>query len=184
MLCFPTATTSAWARSIALVGRRHSGRPLPARRLDGADRQVAKLARFTRFLGKATIAQQAVGCRGTIGEFAKPAKMKARCNWRRKLGAADSGERAGRGRCYPVGYLSGDTGDRVSLFLYKLCATPCLQTPRRLTIICLICPTASRCPPRHSLAHPPIAAALGVILHGNARLGEADEFGERRIQPA
>ena len=67
--------------------------------LDGADRQVAKLARFTRFLGKATIAQQAVGCRGTIGEFAKPAKMKARCNWRRKLGAADSGERAGRGRC-------------------------------------------------------------------------------------
>jgi hypothetical protein len=31
--------------------------------------------------------------------LSKPAKNEARCRWRRKLGAADSGERAGRGRC-------------------------------------------------------------------------------------
>jgi len=35
---------------------------------------------------------------GLSGDLSKPAKMKARCCWRRKLGAADSGERAGRGR--------------------------------------------------------------------------------------
>ena len=46
-------------------------------------------ARFTRFLAKATITLQAPGRRGTIGEFAKPAKMKARCRWRRKVGAAE-----------------------------------------------------------------------------------------------
>jgi hypothetical protein len=54
---------------------------------------------FIRFHAKATITQQAASCRGTIGEFAKPAKNEAWCRWRRKLGAADSGERAGRGRC-------------------------------------------------------------------------------------
>jgi hypothetical protein len=56
-------------------------------------------ARITRFLAKATIPQQAGSRRGTIGVFAKPARNEARCRWRRKLGAADSGERAGRGRC-------------------------------------------------------------------------------------
>ena len=56
-------------------------------------------ARITRFLAKATISQQAASRRGTIGEFDKPARNEARCRWRRKLGAADSGERAGRGRC-------------------------------------------------------------------------------------
>jgi len=35
---------------------------------------------------------------GLSGDLSKPAKMRARCRWRRKLGAADSGERAGRGR--------------------------------------------------------------------------------------
>src|ERR1700682_1277462 len=56
-------------------------------------------ARSTRFHAKATIAQQAANRRGTIWDFAKLAKMRARCRGRRKLGAADSGERAGRGRC-------------------------------------------------------------------------------------
>jgi hypothetical protein len=63
-----------------------------------AERQVAKPVRFTQFLAKATITQQSARCRGIIGEFAKLAKVKARCDLRRKLGAADSGERAGRGR--------------------------------------------------------------------------------------
>jgi hypothetical protein len=35
-----------------------------------------------------------------------------------------------------------------------------------------------------SFADPPVAAALRVILLGNARLGQADEFGKRRIRPA
>ena len=39
----------------------------------------------------------------------------------------------------PVGYLSGDTGIGLAPFCYKLSLTPCLQTLRRLTIICLIC---------------------------------------------
>jgi len=42
----------------------------------------------------------------------------------------------------PVGYLSGDTGIGLAIFLYRLSTTSCLQTHRRLTIICLICPAA------------------------------------------
>jgi hypothetical protein len=42
----------------------------------------------------------------------------------------------------PVGYLSGDTGIGLAAFSYNLCVTPCLQTLRRLTVICLICPAA------------------------------------------
>jgi hypothetical protein len=52
------------------------------------------------YLAKATIAQQAANRRGTTGGICpSQRKMKARCRWRCKLGAADSGERAGRGRC-------------------------------------------------------------------------------------
>jgi hypothetical protein len=43
----------------------------------------------------------------------------------------------------PVGYLSGDTGIGLATFSYNLYVTPCLQTLRRLTFICLICPAAS-----------------------------------------
>jgi hypothetical protein len=39
----------------------------------------------------------------------------------------------------PVGYLSGDTVIGLATFSYNLCVTPCLQTLRRLTVICLIC---------------------------------------------
>ena len=53
---------------------------------------------------------------GLSGELSKPAKNEARCRWRRKLGAADSGERAGRGRCYPGRVPVGGHGDRVSYF--------------------------------------------------------------------
>jgi hypothetical protein len=34
------------------------------------------------------------------------------------------------------------------------------------------------------LVHPPVAAALRIIIHGNARLGQGDEFGEWSIRPA
>lgn len=44
----------------------------------------------------------------------------------------------------PVGYLSGDTGIGLAPFSYRLCVTPCLQTLRRLTIICLIRPAPAR----------------------------------------
>jgi hypothetical protein len=37
---------------------------------------------------------------------------------------------------------------------------------------------------RASLTDSPIAAALRVIVLGNARLGQADEFGERRVRAA
>ena len=53
------------------------------------------------------------------------------------------GERAGRGIANPVGDLSGDTGIGLATFSYKLFMTGCLQTLRRLTYICLICPAAS-----------------------------------------
>jgi hypothetical protein len=43
----------------------------------------------------------------------------------------------------PVGYLSGDTGIGLATFSYKLSRTSCLQTPRWLTIICLICPATA-----------------------------------------
>ena len=39
----------------------------------------------------------------------------------------------------PVGYLSGDTGIGLATFSYNLSITSCLQTQRRLTIICLVC---------------------------------------------
>jgi hypothetical protein len=68
-------------------------------------------ARITRFLAKATITQEAARRRGTIGEFAKPAKNEARCRWRRKHWC---------GRLWdanPVGYLSGDTGIGLATFL-------------------------------------------------------------------
>ena len=51
----------------------------------------------------------------------------------------NSGEEPAAEDANPVGYLSGDTGIGLATFSYKLCVTPCLQTLRRLTIICLIC---------------------------------------------
>ena len=38
--------------------------------------------------------------------------------------------------------------------------------------------------PAALLAHPPIAAALRIILLGNARPGQANQFSERRVRPA
>ena len=63
----------------------------------------------------------------------------------------------------PVGYLSGDTGIGLATFSYKLCVTPCLQTLRRLTIICLICPAAplNYAPP---LPAAPARAAIGTRI--------------------
>ena len=98
---------------------------LPSR---GRGGQVAGPARFIRFLAKATITQQAAICRGTIGDLSKPAKMKARCRWRRKLGAADFGKEPAAEEANPVGYLSGDTGIGLATFSYKLSMTRCLQT--------------------------------------------------------
>ena len=43
----------------------------------------------------------------------------------------------------PVSYLSGDTGIGLATFPYKLSMTRCLQTLRRLTINCLICPATA-----------------------------------------
>jgi len=94
----PPKTAATIADRVAAKGQKRHFAP-PKSSEPFADCQIAGPARFTRFLAKATITQQAVTRRGTIGEFAKPSKLKARCRWRRKLGAADSGERAGRGRC-------------------------------------------------------------------------------------
>jgi hypothetical protein len=44
----------------------------------------------------------------------------------------------------PVAYLSGDMGIGLATFSYKLSMTSYLQTVRRLTINCLICPATSQ----------------------------------------
>jgi hypothetical protein len=77
-LCFPTAITSAWARSIEPVERVTPGSCFCSAACR-PDRQVAKPVRFTQFLAKATITQQSARCRGIIGESPKLAKVKARC---------------------------------------------------------------------------------------------------------
>ena len=63
---------------------------------------------------------------GLSGDLSKPAQMKARHLWSRKLGAADSGEEPAAEAANPVGYLSGDTGIRLAAISYKLSMTPCL----------------------------------------------------------
>ena len=67
----------------------------------------------------------------------------------------------------PVGYLSGDTGIGLATFSYNLSITSCLQTPRRLTIICLICPAVARrsMPRRFRLAWSILALRLlGALI--------------------
>jgi hypothetical protein len=100
-------------------------------------------ARFTRFHAKATIAQQAAMCRGTIGGFvqtsqnesAVPLAPQTRCGrlW---------GKSRPRKMLTRSGTCRGTRGIGLATFSYKLCVTSCLQTLRRLTIICLICPAA------------------------------------------
>ena len=68
------------------------------------------------FLAKAMIRHHAASRRGTIGVFAKPSKSEARCRWRRKLGAANSGERAGRGSGSSGRGLPGDMGIGLAFF--------------------------------------------------------------------
>ena len=77
---------------------------------------------------------------GLSGDLSKPAKNEAWCRWRRKLVRPTLGKEPAAEDANPVGYLSGDTGIGLATFSYRLCVTPCLQTLRRLTIICLICP--------------------------------------------
>jgi hypothetical protein len=64
--------------------------------------------------------------------------MKARCRWCCKLGRPTLGKEPAAEVANPVGYLSGDMGIGLATFSYNLSVTRCLQTLRRLTIICVI----------------------------------------------
>jgi hypothetical protein len=61
----------------------------------------------------------------------------------------------------PVGYLLGDTGIGLATFSYNPSMTSCLQTLRRLTIICLISPAA----PQNSA--PATSQRAATVLTGN-----------------
>jgi hypothetical protein len=98
--------------------------------------------RFTWFLAKATIAQQAARCRGTIGEFATKNESAVRLAPQTRCGRL-WGKSRPRKMLTRSGTCRGTRGIGLATFSYKLSMTGCLRTMRRLTIICLICPAAS-----------------------------------------